>query len=94
MLRGQDEAETYTRRNSVHTDATRPAQQQQARPTGWERKMDPRGFNYWVNHDTRKISYQPPPAAAVKLLPNMGYVYPHGQQQLDAEVDQHTGTQV
>jgi len=42
---------------------------------GWERKLDPRGFAYWVNHTTRKISYSTPGSVQV---PN---AQPQQQQQ-------------
>ena len=29
-------------------------------PPGWERKKDPKGFIFWVNHAEKKISYTNP----------------------------------
>ena len=33
-------------------------------PPGWERKKDPKGFIFWVNHAEKKISYTNPAEAS------------------------------
>lgn len=33
-------------------------------PPGWERKKDPKGFIFWVNHAEKKISYTNPAEVA------------------------------
>jgi hypothetical protein len=35
-------------------------QAEEEAPPGWERKKDPKGFIFWVNHAEKKISYTNP----------------------------------
>lgn len=49
-----------------------PVAAEEAAPPGWERKKDPKGFIFWVNHSEKKISYTNPAEAAAPAAPTYG----------------------
>jgi len=58
-----DEAGTYMQRTSFTASGHKVLYQgapEQHTPEGWERKVDPKGYVFWVHHEDRKISYTPP----------------------------------
>jgi myosin heavy subunit len=52
-----DEAGSYMQRNA---GVLQSGQNGPVMDGSWERKMDPRGFVFWVDHATKRISYTPP----------------------------------
>jgi hypothetical protein len=56
-----DEAGSYIQRaNGPPPQRSGPPPDDGPTPPGWERKRDPKGFIFWVNHTEKKISYTNP----------------------------------
>ena len=66
-----DEAGTFMQREMAVSRVAPPGEDEV--PAGWERKKDPKGFIFWVNHAEKKISYTNPAESAAVQPPFDAY---------------------